>query len=140
MTEFDNYLYTLGVNSTIAQNPSGHTLSATPTETNSSGQLVDNWTFYNGYQSNNNEHLSDIRYPSYPAQAQRNSFLSNPASFPHRPTPVMFGQSFAHPMYGTYTVPPAYVSTCDVFTPEMSMDNNVGDMFNIPLTNNFNRF
>lgn len=49
----------------------------------------------------------------------------------------MFGQSFAHPMYGAYSVPPAYVPSCDVFTPETSIENNTGDMFNIPVANKY---
>ena len=98
---------------------------------------TESWAHRNSYHSNNHAYRSDIRYSPYPTQAPRNSFMTNPASFPHRPTPVMFGQSFAHPMYGTYTVPPAYVPSCDVFTPETNMENNAADMFNIPIGNKY---
>ncbi|XP_028400350.1 T-box transcription factor TBX3-like [Dendronephthya gigantea] len=112
-------------------------IPATAGET-SAGFPTESWTHHrNGYHSNNHAYRSDFRYAPYPAQAPRNSFMTNPGSFPHRPTPVMFGQSFAHPMYGTYTVPSAYVPSCDVFTPETNMENNAGDMYNIPIGNKF---
>ena len=99
--------------------------------------LPNEWSHRNSYHGNNHAYRSDIRYSPYSTQASRNSFLTNPSSFPHRPTPVMFGQSFAHPMYGAYSVPPAYVPSCDVFTPETSIENNTGDMYNIPVANKY---
>lgn len=120
----------------MQQNSQEPHIPATAAET-TAGLPADSWPHRNGCHGNNHGYRSDFRYSPYPTQASRNSFMTNAAPFPHRPTPVMFGQSFAHPMYGTYTVPPTYVPTCDVFTPETNMESNAGDMFNIPIGNRY---
>lgn len=123
-------------NTNVPQTAQEQAIPTTAGET-TPGLPTESWSHRNSYHSNNHAYRSDIRYSPYPTQASRNSFLTNPSSFPHRPTPVMFGQSFAHPMYGAYSVPPAYVPSCEVFTPETNIENNAGDMYNIPVANKY---
>ena len=128
--------YFLEENTSVSPNALEQAIPTTAGET-TVDLPTESWAHRNSYHSNNHAYRSDIRYSPYPTQASRNSFLTNPSSFPHRPTPVMFGQSFAHPMYGAYSVPPAYVPSCDVFTPETNIENNTGDMFNISVANKY---
>ena len=60
-----------------------------------------------------------------------------PSSFHHRAAPVMLGQSFAHPVYGTYPVPSGYVPSCDVYPSESNLDDTAGNVFNIPIGNKY---
>lgn len=124
--------------------PTAHAISTTAEEATVGlpGNMPESWTFgrRNGYI--NNDHLyrsRDIRYSPYPTQTTRNTFMTNavPTSFHHRPTPVMFSQSFAHPVYSSYPVPSGYVSSCDVYTPETNIENTASDMFNIPIGNKY---
>ena len=145
---FDNFSNRLSFSEERASenqtNPTDQAISTTAEEAIAGlpGNMPESWTFgrRNGYH--NNDHLyrsRDIRYSPYPTQTTRNTFMTNtvPPSFHHRPTPVMFSQSFAHPVYGSYPVPSGYVSSCDVYTPETNIENTAGDMFNIPIGNKY---